>query len=69
MAERGTGRLLGVQSVGGPGSAKRVDVVAAALVGGLSVGDLIDLDLGYSPGLATVWDPLQTAARLAARQI
>ncbi len=69
VAEQGTGRLLGVQSVGGPGSAKRVDVVAAALAGGLSVDDLVDLDLGYSPGLATVWDPLQAAARLLAREI
>ena len=63
VAERGSGRLLGVQSVGGPGSAKRVDVVAAALVGGLTVEDLIGLDLGYAPPVSTVWDPLQAAAR------
>jgi NADPH-dependent 2,4-dienoyl-CoA reductase/sulfur reductase-like enzyme len=63
LAERRSGRLLGVQSVGGPGSAKRVDVAAAAIAGGMSVEDLVGLDLGYAPPLSTVWDPLQTAAR------
>ena len=63
LAERHTGRLLGVQSVGGPGSAKRVDVAAAAIAGGLTVEDLVGLDLSYAPPLSTLWDPLQTAAR------
>jgi NADPH-dependent 2,4-dienoyl-CoA reductase/sulfur reductase-like enzyme len=63
LAERGTGRILGVQSAGGPGSAKRVDVAAAAIAGGLSVEDLIGLDLGYAPPLSPLWDPLQLAAR------
>src|SRR5947209_10397710 len=63
LAERGTGRLLGVHSFGGPGSAKRVDVAAAAIAGGLTVEDLVALDLGYAPPFSPVWDPLQTAAR------
>lgn len=69
VAERGSGRLLGVQSVGGPGSAKRVDVVAAAMVGGLTAEDLIGLDLGYAPALSPLWDPLQAAARILAPQL
>lgn len=63
LAERGSGRLLGMQSFGGPGSAKRVDVAAAAMAGGMSVEDLVGLDLAYAPPLSTLWDPLQTAAR------
>jgi NADPH-dependent 2,4-dienoyl-CoA reductase/sulfur reductase-like enzyme len=63
LAELGTGRLLGVQSVGGPGSAKRVDVAAAAIAGGLTVEDLVGLDLSYAPPFSPVWDPLQVAAR------
>ena len=69
VAERGSGRLLGVQSVGGPGSAKRVDVVAAGMVGSLTVEDLIGLDLGYAPPVSTVWDPLQAAARSLAGRL
>lgn len=63
LAEKGTGRVLGVQSAGGPGSAKRVDVVAAAMAGGLTVEDLVGLDLAYAPPFSPLWDPLQVAAR------
>lgn len=63
IAERGSGRLLGAQIVGGRGSAKRVDVVATALAGRLTVDDLLGLDLGYSPAFSSLWDPLQVAAR------
>lgn len=63
IAERRSGRLLGVHSVGGPGSAKRVDVAAAAIAGGLTVDDLVGLDLSYAPPFSPVWDPLQAAAR------
>jgi NADPH-dependent 2,4-dienoyl-CoA reductase/sulfur reductase-like enzyme len=63
VAERRSGRLLGVQIVGGPGSAKRVDVVAAALAGKLTVEDLVYLDLGYAPPFSPLWDPVQVAAR------
>jgi NADPH-dependent 2,4-dienoyl-CoA reductase/sulfur reductase-like enzyme len=63
VAEQGGGRILGVQIVGGPGSAKRVDVAATALSAQLTVEDLLGLDLGYAPPYSSVWDPLQTAAR------
>lgn len=63
IAERGSGRLLGAQAIGGQGSAKRVDVIATALVGRLTVDDLLGLDLGYAPPFSSLWDPLQLAAR------
>jgi NADPH-dependent 2,4-dienoyl-CoA reductase/sulfur reductase-like enzyme len=63
VAERHSGRVLGMQVVGGPGSAKRVDVVATALHARLGVDDLIDLDLGYAPPFSSVWEIVQIAAR------
>jgi NADPH-dependent 2,4-dienoyl-CoA reductase/sulfur reductase-like enzyme len=69
VAERGTGRVLGMQTAGGPGSAKRVDVVAAILAGRLTVEELIGLDLAYAPPFSPVWDPLQIAARTLAERI
>jgi len=67
VVERGTGRLLGGQVVGGEGAAKRVDVLATALAAGFDVARLADLDLGYAPTFSPVWDPLQVAARVAAK--
>lgn len=45
----GTGRLLGAQAVGTEGVDKRIDVLATAIRAGMSVDELIDLDLAYSP--------------------
>lgn len=69
LAERVTRRVLGAQSVGGPGSAKRVDLVAAAIAGGLTVDDLIGLDLSYAPPFSPLWDPVQIAARSLATEV
>ena len=69
LAEKGTGRLLGGQIVGKEGAGKRIDTLAAALQAGLTVEDLINLDLGYSPPFSAVWDPVQIAARQAASQV
>ncbi|MET0729218.1 MAG: FAD-dependent oxidoreductase [Acidimicrobiales bacterium] len=63
VAERGTGRLLGGQIVGGAGSAKRIDTLATALHARMRVDEIIDLDLAYAPPFSSVWDPIATAAR------
>ncbi len=65
LAERGAGRVLGAQILGGHGAAKRVDVVVAALTAGCTVEDLVGMDLGYAPPFSSVWDPVQIAARQA----
>ncbi|MFF7154524.1 FAD-dependent oxidoreductase [Streptomyces sp. NPDC008139] len=66
LAERGTGRLLGLQIVGREGAAKRVDVGAVALTARMTVEDMVALDLGYAPPFSPVWDPVLIAARKAA---
>ena len=66
VAEKGTGRLLGAQIVGGEGAAKRIDVLAAAIWSGMSADELSQLDLGYAPPFSPVWDPVLIAARKAA---
>jgi len=68
-AQKGSGRLLGGQIVGAPGSAKRIDVIATALHAGMTVEDLIDLDLGYAPPFSSAWDPIHIAARQTAKLV
>jgi NADPH-dependent 2,4-dienoyl-CoA reductase/sulfur reductase-like enzyme len=65
LAERRTGRLLGVQIVGRDGAAKRVDIAAVALTAGMTVEQMTALDLGYAPPFSPVWDPVLVAARKA----
>lgn len=63
LAEQGSGRLLGGQIVGLEGAAKRIDVLATALTAGMTVQQVVDLDLSYAPPFSPVWDPVQTTAR------
>jgi NADPH-dependent 2,4-dienoyl-CoA reductase/sulfur reductase-like enzyme len=64
IVERATRRLLGGQIVGGgPGVAKRIDVVATAIWNRMTAEELVNLDLSYAPPFSPVWDPVQTAAR------
>ncbi|UUU30189.1 FAD-dependent oxidoreductase [Streptomyces sp. CA-210063] len=65
LAERRTGRLLGVQIVGREGAGKRVDIAAVALTAGMTVDQMTSLDLGYAPPFSPVWDPILVAARKA----
>ncbi len=65
LAERRTGRLLGVQIVGREGAAKRVDIAAVALTARMTVEQMTALDLGYAPPFSPVWDPVLVAARKA----
>ncbi|MFT8394772.1 FAD-dependent oxidoreductase [Propionibacterium sp.] len=60
-----TGQLLGGQLVGTYGSevAKRTDVIATAIFAGLTIPQLSDLDLSYTPPLAAPWDAIQATAQ------
>ena len=63
--DRATGRLLGAQIIGHYGTevSKRIDVFATAIHHGMSVEQLNDLDLSYTPPLSSPWDPVQIAAQ------
>jgi NADPH-dependent 2,4-dienoyl-CoA reductase/sulfur reductase-like enzyme len=63
--DRNTHRLLGAQILGHYRSeiSKRIDIFAAALFSNLTVEQLNDLDLSYTPPLSSPWDPVQMAAQ------
>src|ERR1035437_8013854 len=65
VAEEGTGRLLGAQVLGERGVDKRVDVLATAIAGKMTVDDLETLDLAYSPPFGSANDPVNTDAFVA----
>ncbi len=69
VADRETGLLLGGELVGREGAALRVDILAAALAGHMTVADLQNFDLVYAPPFAPVWDPLLVAANQLIKKI
>ncbi|SHF06454.1 FAD-dependent oxidoreductase [Alkalibacter saccharofermentans] len=58
IADRKTGRVLGVQVIGEDGVDKRVDVFATAITFGAKAEDLFHLDLAYAPPYSTTKDPV-----------
>lgn len=64
-ADRGSGRLLGLQLLGQVDAQipKRLDVGAACLFAELDVDAVSQLDLSYAPPFATPWDVLQVGAQ------
>lgn len=65
IAEESTGRLLGAQVIGEHGVDKRIDVLATAITGRMTVFDLEDLDLAYSPPFSSANDPINIAGFVA----
>jgi NADPH-dependent 2,4-dienoyl-CoA reductase/sulfur reductase-like enzyme len=67
ITESGSGLLLGAQVVGGPGSGKRIDVLATAIWAGMTAEELSGVDLSYAPPFSPTYDPVTVAARVASR--
>ncbi len=68
--DRSSGRLLGAQIAGYYQGevAKRIDIFATALFHDMTVNDLNDLDLSYTPPLGSPWDAVQMAAQAWTKQ-
>ncbi len=60
------GCILGAQIVGKEGVDKRIDVLACAMHGGMTVYDLEELDLAYAPPYSSAKDPVNIAGYAAA---
>ena len=63
------GLLLGAQAVGPDGVDKRIDVIATALRYHGTIGDLVDLDLAYSPPYGNAKDPVNLAGMVGRNQL
>jgi NADPH-dependent 2,4-dienoyl-CoA reductase/sulfur reductase-like enzyme/rhodanese-related sulfurtransferase len=62
----GSGKILGAQIVGQQGVDKRIDVLATAIQGDMTVFDLEELELAYAPPYSSAKDPVNIAGFVAA---
>jgi len=63
--DKKTGKIFGAQAVGADGVDKRMDVIATAIKGGLTVEDLTNLELSYAPPFSSAKDPVNMAGYVA----
>jgi len=69
--DRATGRLLGVQLFGHKHAeiAKRIDIAATAIYHRMTIDEVSDLDLSYTPPLGSPWDAVQMGAQAWVRHV
>lgn len=63
--DKEAGKIYGAQAVGADGVDKRMDVIATAIKGGLTVEDLTNLELSYAPPYSSAKDPINMAGYVA----
>jgi len=68
-AERHDGRLVAAEMFGRGTVARRIDVFAAALFGGMTLEEVTNLDLAYAPRAGPLTDPVVAAAEGALRRL
>ncbi|CCF15244.1 pyridine nucleotide-disulphide oxidoreductase family protein [Brevibacillus laterosporus GI-9] len=63
--DKTTGKLYGAQAISADGADKRIDVIATAIKGGLTIYDLPDLELAYAPPYSSAKDPVNMIGYVA----
>ncbi len=63
--DKETGRIYGAQAVGKEGVDKRIDVIATAIKGNMTVLDLPDIEIAYAPPYSSAKDPVNMAGYAA----
>jgi rhodanese-related sulfurtransferase len=63
--DKESGKLFGAQAIGQDGVEKRMDVIATAIQGNMTVADLAELELCYAPPVGSAKDPVNYAGMVA----
>jgi NADPH-dependent 2,4-dienoyl-CoA reductase/sulfur reductase-like enzyme len=69
--DRRTGQLLGMQLFGHKDAeiAKRIDIAATAIFNNMTVQEMSDLDLSYTPPLGSPWEAVQMGTQAWDREV
>ncbi|RAP25842.1 CoA-disulfide reductase [Brevibacillus laterosporus] len=65
LFDKTTGKIYGAQAISADGADKRIDVLATAIKGGLTIHDLPDLELAYAPPYSSAKDPVNMVGYVA----
>jgi len=64
-----THKILGAQIAGTGDSVLRIDALAAAVQGEMTIEELYSLDTAYAPPYSPVWDPILMACRMGLKKL
>jgi NADPH-dependent 2,4-dienoyl-CoA reductase/sulfur reductase-like enzyme len=63
------GRILGAQVVGKEGAGWRINIFALAIHGSMTLHDLMDAELSYSPPVSQMYDPISLLAEIGLKRL
>ncbi|MFQ6077522.1 MAG: FAD-dependent oxidoreductase [Thermodesulfobacteriota bacterium] len=63
------GKILGAQAVGEEGAGWRINVFALAIHGGMTLYDLMDAELSYSPPVSQMYDAISQLAEVGLKRL
>ncbi len=63
------GRVFGAQAVGEEGAGWRINIFALAIHGGMTLYDLMDAELSYSPPVSQMYDPISQLAEVGLKRL
>ena len=63
------GKILGAQAVGEEGAGWRVNIFGLAIHGGMTLYDLMDAELSYSPPVSQMYDPISQLAEVGIKRL
>jgi NADPH-dependent 2,4-dienoyl-CoA reductase/sulfur reductase-like enzyme len=69
IVDRESRRVIGAQSAGYGDVTRPIDVAATAIMSSMTVDDLSQLDLAYSPPFGSLWNPLIVASQAVLREL
>lgn len=69
IVDRRSRRLLGADVLSSQDAAMRVNVLSTALLNRMTIDEISQLDLMYSPPFSSVWDPILVAANSTINQL
>ncbi len=69
IADRKSGRVLGANVIGNEGAIQRANTIAVAIRHGMTVSDVSEFDLIYTPPFAPLWDGINISGHQMKRRI
>jgi hypothetical protein len=63
------GKILGAQALGKEGAAWRINLLALAIHGGMTLYDLMDAEFSYNPPVSQMYDPMSQLAEVGLKRL
>jgi NADPH-dependent 2,4-dienoyl-CoA reductase/sulfur reductase-like enzyme len=69
VVDKDCGKILGAQAIGEQGAGWRINLIALAIHGDMTLHDLLDTELSYNPPVSQMYDPLTQLAEIGLKRL